>query len=421
MRTLIKLAAFKTATNNTSIVERSRGPKIELIDDALQAYETRSKALIQDHVNLLHGIVDACLTWLKLKRGKAIVTKGAFGRRIENKVFKKRKEEITKLANDALYNINELINIHGLATPDVNGKFRFNTNKLRTLGMNGMGGHLDRSKPLNPLSNGYQHERTTYLNEKKKTGHKVAISANQVHEVLDLIKDKMSNSGKINIPEEYSGGKKSQTYHNQLNNILSKDVNNLSDKDFEFLDELGRLNGNTKNFDFIAKQNRYQFMALPDFSGQLRDYQDNLITTQRNGNTAKHMYSMDKYGNLIHKVEGGIVIPVFNSGVKENLFNHSSFNAGGDVICAGMLKIVGGYLTEIDNNSGHYKPSRAQLHHCVSILHSDGVDFSRLKVIVLEFGTVDNQNFIDWKEYDGMTFFQNPDGALLLEVNRTFV
>jgi hypothetical protein len=411
---IISWEAFKEATDNNSIVKRSRGPQIERVDDALKAYWSGSKGNVQNHVLLLHGIIDACLGWLKKKEGKAIVTKGLFGKRVENKIFEKRKKAISGLANSALYDLNELLLIHNLYTPDNRGKINFNNNKLRTLGMHGLGGQTGRAGQLKSLSTGYEHERTTYLNEKKLTGNKVAISANQAH---DMYK-KLHQPSNINIPEQFVGGRKQEQYVNRMQTAMGKDINNLSADDFKLLDELGRLNGMTKNFDFIAKQNRYQFMAIPGPDGKLYDYEDKLITTQDfyKENTRLHMYAMDKYGNLIHKIEGGLVQGL---GVRENRFNHSSFNAGGNVICAGMLKIEAGYLTELNTNSGHYKPSRANLHRCVQVLAADGVDFSRLRVTVLEFVTVAGQHFIDWKAYDGTAFLNNPNGAPLLEENRT--
>ena len=54
------------------------------------------------------------------------------------------------------------------------------------------------------------------------------------------------------------------------------------------------------------------------------------------------------------------------------MFNHSTFTAGDKVICARMLQVTRRRkLTMIDTNSGHYKPTRAQLQAVVSILQSE--------------------------------------------------
>jgi hypothetical protein len=53
----------------------------------------------------------------------------------------------------------------------------------------------------------------------------------------------------------------------------------------------------------------------------------------------------------------------------EGGFHHSSFFSGGLVRCTGMVKIVNGKITEISNNSGHYKPPVENLAMLVAYLH----------------------------------------------------
>ena len=84
------------------------------------------------------------------------------------------------------------------------------------------------------------------------------------------------------------------------------------------------------------------------------------------------MYAMDAYGNIITKQLDDN--EVFNKGFSR--FNHSSFNAGADVICAGMIYFQKGKLLWIDNNSGHYKPTKDNLKNAVNILAGDGADLA---------------------------------------------
>jgi hypothetical protein len=86
---------------------------------------------------------------------------------------------------------------------------------------------------------------------------------------------------------------------------------------------------------------------------------------------------MDRYGNLLQKDAEPIGDAFF--------FNHSSFNAGHDVVCAGTLKINNGDLTEIDNNSGHYKPGRDNLFNCLDVLAGEGVDLTNTTVNLYVF------------------------------------
>ena len=46
---------------------------------------------------------------------------------------------------------------------------------------------------------------------------------------------------------------------------------------------------------------------------------------------------------------------------QESSFHHSSFHAGGNVNCAGMIKIDNGFVTYASNNSGHYRPDKQLL------------------------------------------------------------
>ena len=49
-------------------------------------------------------------------------------------------------------------------------------------------------------------------------------------------------------------------------------------------------------------------------------------------------------------------------------YNHSSFCAGREVICAGLIRINKGDITYISNESGHYTPPPTQLANAIQIL-----------------------------------------------------
>lgn len=54
-------------------------------------------------------------------------------------------------------------------------------------------------------------------------------------------------------------------------------------------------------------------------------------------------------------------------------FHHSSFFGGGPVSAAGDVRIENGVMTAISRNSGHYRPTSAQLNQAVSHLKHQGV------------------------------------------------
>ena len=99
-----------------------------------------------------------------------------------------------------------------------------------------------------------------------------------------------------------------------------------------------------------------------------------------------HMYAMDRYGNLFQSEElGGAALTQAATNLGQLAtamakYNHSSFNAGRDVICAGLIGIQNGYLVWIDHHSGHYKPSRDNLWEAVTLLDNDGVDLSKAQI-----------------------------------------
>lgn len=53
----------------------------------------------------------------------------------------------------------------------------------------------------------------------------------------------------------------------------------------------------------------------------------------------------------------------------EGKFHHSSFVAGDSVRCAGMIRVTGGKVDMISSNSGHYRPSEANLRQFASWLY----------------------------------------------------
>lgn len=52
----------------------------------------------------------------------------------------------------------------------------------------------------------------------------------------------------------------------------------------------------------------------------------------------------------------------------KNHTHHSTFVAGESVICAGLIKIVNGKITDISNRSGHYKPGLKNLVDAINML-----------------------------------------------------
>lgn len=102
-----------------------------------------------------------------------------------------------------------------------------------------------------------------------------------------------------------------------------------------------------------------------------------------------HIFVMDLYGNLFFQnasASGRSVETARESKaplLEMSQFNHSSLNAGNDVICAGVIVVEAGVLKSISNESGHYAPSHLNLKECVDVLIADGLDVSQATVSIL--------------------------------------
>jgi hypothetical protein len=66
------------------------------------------------------------------------------------------------------------------------------------------------------------------------------------------------------------------------------------------------------------------------------------------------------------------------------LFNHSSFLAGGSVICAGEIIIIDGKIKYISNRSGHYRPPDKTLDIAIDKLREQGVKLDPALVLKYE-------------------------------------
>jgi hypothetical protein len=132
---------------------------------------------------------------------------------------------------------------------------------------------------------------------------------------------------------------------------------------------------------YLNKVRRLKYLAVPgELDGLLYDINDVPINhtgsadvtigSRRVPRYTTAPYAMDRYGNLFLS-EG---LPKEG---EVSQYNHSSFNAGREVLCAGMLHIGGktpGKLQFIDNASGHYQPTLDNLFNCLGVLQQQGVD-----------------------------------------------
>lgn len=110
--------------------------------------------------------------------------------------------------------------------------------------------------------------------------------------------------------------------------------------------------------------------------GKIYDAQGRLFDTSRaaanNVGTPRATFTVNPNGQF-SAINGG-------GGFKG--IHHSTLSAGAPVAGAGEMRVVQGVLKEIDNGSGHYRPS-AEIHKQVmDLLQRNGIDISKVKQAV---------------------------------------
>jgi hypothetical protein len=143
----------------------------------------------------------------------------------------------------------------------------------------------------------------------------------------------------------------------------------LNEEQFKTLDKLCKEQHSVK---YLKKIDRLRYMVRAGVDGKLRNYDFEEAATSGSGGWA---YAMDRYGSLF----------VINQNTPGEQINHSTLNAGKEVICAGMIKIQAGFLKMISNNSGHYKPTQKELYNAVQMLVAERIDLSKTTVELWDY------------------------------------
>ncbi len=187
---------------------------------------------------------------------------------------------------------------------------------------------------LKAMAPGYHHERRMYVAEGKTRN---PISASQVRNQAHIVAGPLAN------PDQLIANMDDITWDGYAGTMRA---GHMKTDEVLFFDKRARLHH------MVLVRNRRLVWA--------RD-----LTPFDTGNEA-FMFAMDAYGNLFAK----------NDRAGATMFNHSSFNAGREVICAGSIRATGGFLEFISNESGHYQPTRQELWSCMNKLRNANLDTS---------------------------------------------
>ncbi len=130
--------------------------------------------------------------------------------------------------------------------------------------------------------------------------------------------------------------------------------------------------------------------------------------TSGSGTDFVDMYAMDRYGNMM-SVKSSQLLQDSSGAMSQ--FNHSSLNAGNDVICAGTIVIYEGKVKYLSNDSGHYKPSKKDLHDCLqAIVDEEHVELTDDAVI--HCTAPPQMHWTRWRDfYNNVNAAGVPDGV----------
>jgi hypothetical protein len=158
-----------------------------------------------------------------------------------------------------------------------------------------------------------------------------------------------------------------------IENMMRGDVlfENFSEGQFETFGRFVEARYRDARVVYLSKMERLQHLKQVR-NGMLYNIDGTVYaTTEINSGTS---WAMDCYGNLF----------VGDKKISDVQVNHSSYLAGKDVACAGLIMTAAdGTVTEIDNSSGHYKPTKEHLHDALRYLADQGLNFERAIVRVV--------------------------------------
>jgi len=337
------LVAFKDRTkldSKTHFFTSHRGKSISKIDNLISKYHGTGFHDEAGKAKALSLLLAACAHWLKekaIKQSQSTVT---------------RRLQIELLAREAFSELKGFKKASGLD--------HFNFNK---------GKNLQVPLHTKPLDRGYHLEREQFLNGSGKT----PIQGAKIDGAFWHGQNNKEKWLSFLTKEDQKQRLRQMLEKNSWTELTLEEVGYLS-----LISEAG-LKQPLDRVGFIDKRERAgQFLVV--YKGEKADFEtvagDPYDTGDNAGKT--HMFAVDSYGNLFASR------PDFEAKDKENkkvLWNHSSFNAGKDVVCAGHIKIVKGALVQVDTDSGHYKPQREELYSLLKIFQEEKIDLSRTEVV----------------------------------------
>lgn len=341
---------FRSASSPLNPFKRHRGEQLQIIDQALEEFDRlRRTNLVATKLACARQIMEGCKRWTVDKAGK------------QSENAQLRRAAVEALGQQCF----EFVQYHA-----------FQGRKQRA---------PDGAPNLRGMRPGYDRERAMYVAAGKQ---QMPVSGSYIHAVM----------------ESREGGQFRGRSFAQLTESDFRALDTAYNGEVPMVDPMGDPGSMAKTQQprtvlFLAKQERIKRLLI--FKGNPPLVWDGWDSKFETGGRSR-AYVIDEYGNMYSSNE------IFD---RRYSFNHSTFNAGKDVICAGTVSAADGQLTWINNSSGHYKPTRQNLHDAVRLLDDAGIDLARLKVTVGEPDPMRVGKMVEHDYDDARVFLANMNAA----------
>jgi len=348
--------AFKNDTRKTvvglgSAKIRVSGKNLVPIIAALEYYEKTIQGPLLPRQGALCSVISKCRKWLDLKAAKVAATQDA------EATVMRRRARVNELMNEAWQALQAS---DGGAMADAFQAYQ----DRKALGAHRTAG----------LAPGYAPERDAYLN----SGKTKSLSGSLIDDLLGTGRTRNTpvpptkinvNNQLVDNPARPAFAAQNAARKEQIQKAVKRrELTALTAADWQKIEKIAATVASgpgeieTK---YMKRPERLQHMLESDGQGGLR-YAIDGRSAATPGNAA-WPYAMDEWGNIYTAND---LAPESRGGYA--MFNHSSFTAGDEVVCAGMLQIgAGGKLRFIDNNSGHYKPTDDQIRAAITVLRDE--------------------------------------------------
>ncbi len=241
-----------------------------------------------------------------------------------------------------------------------------------------MGGAWNKPGTVS-LQGTYQHERSAYTAAGKTTTPS-ATALHQRHDEFHSAPQRLAQAQQL--PPEIRAGAvtDAQAVVDTANNApqavqtaIGKNFAQLTYQDFTTLNQWLGTQNLSENVWFMNKTERMEHMLVIENGRFYSGFNTPLDMSKY------YMYAVNEYGAVF------CTKPSIQDPNGATRFNHSSLNAGKDVMCAGELTTIDGHPA-INNASGHYQPNRNQMHTTLLMLEATGLDIDNWYVGVVDPG-----------------------------------